>query len=89
LNLSFNLISDITPIEELTFLEKLHLNRNKISVIDSLQKLTRLQCLGLFHNEIYNAQKSLEIIADLAINFKLKELSIEGNPITSTVKFRN
>ncbi len=48
-----------------------------------------MKCLGLFHNEIYNSQKSLEILAHLAINFKLTELSIEGNPITSTIRFKN
>ena len=89
LNLSFNLISDITPIEELVSLEKLHLNRNKVSFIEPLLKLVSLKCLGLFHNEIINSQKSLEIFAHLAMNFQLTELSIEGNPITSTSKFRN
>lgn len=42
LNLNFNLISDITPVGELVYLEKLFLNRNKITVIDSLKKLTSL-----------------------------------------------
>lgn len=89
LNLSFNLIQDISPLEELTLLEKLFLNRNKISVIDPIKKLTSLQVLGFFHNEIFNAQKTLEVFAYLGINYKLRELSIDGNPISSTTRFKN
>jgi len=89
LNLSFNLIQDISPIEELVLLEKLFLNRNKIAVVDPLKKLTSLQTLGLFHNEIFNGQKTLEIFAYLGINYKLREISIDGNPITSTTRFKN
>jgi internalin A len=89
LNLSFNLIQDISPLEELNLLEKLFLNRNKISVIDPLKKLTSLNTLGLFHNEIFNGQKSLEIFAYLGINYKLREISIDGNPISSTTRFKN
>ena len=48
-----------------------------------------MKCLGLFHNEIINSQKSLEIFAYLAISCKLTELSIEGNPISNTSKFKN
>ena len=88
LNLSFNMIKDISPIEELTLLEKLYLNRNQISYLDPLKKLTSLQVLGLFHNEILNGPKSLEILAFLGIYYKLREVSIDGNPITSTVKFK-
>ena len=89
LNLSFNLIQDISPLEELNLLEKLFLNRNKISVVDPLKKLTCLTTLGLFHNEVFNAQKSLEIFAYLGINYKLREISIDGNPISSTTRFKN
>lgn len=89
LNLSFNLIHDISPIEELVLLEKLFLNRNKIAVVDPIKKLTSLQTIGLFHNEIFNGQKTLEIFAYLGINYKLREISIDGNPITSTTRFKN
>jgi len=58
-------------------------------VIDPLKKLTSLTTLGLFHNEIFNAQKSLEIFAFLGINYKLREISIDGNPISSTTRFKN
>jgi len=43
----------------------------------------------LFHNEVFNAQKSLEVLAYLGVNYKLREISIDGNPITSTTRFKN
>lgn len=89
LNLSFNMIKDISPIEDLEVLEKLFLNRNQVAVIDPIRKLTNLKSLGLFHNEIINAQKSLEVLCYLGINFKLNDISIDGNPISSTTKFKN
>jgi Leucine-rich repeat (LRR) protein len=88
LNLSFNMIKDISPIEQLTLLEKLFLNRNQISVIDPIKKLTSLQEVGLFHNEVFNQQKSLEVFAYLGINYKLRVIAIDGNPISSTIKFK-
>jgi Leucine-rich repeat (LRR) protein len=57
--------------------------------LDPIKKLTSLQVLELFHNEIFNASKALEIFAFLGINYKLRELSVDGNPITSTTKFKN
>jgi hypothetical protein len=45
--------------------------------------------IGFFHNEIFNAQKTLEVFAYLGINYKLRELSIDGNPISSTTRFKN
>jgi Leucine-rich repeat (LRR) protein len=89
LNLSFNQISDISAIENLTLLEKLFLNRNQISIIEPIRKLTSLQTVGLFHNEIFNSEKSLEIFAYLGVHYKLREISIDGNPISSTTKFKN
>ena len=76
-------------MSELTLLQKLYLNRNKISVVEALKKLTSLEVIGLFHNEIFNGQKTLEIFAYLGINYKLREISIDGNPITSTTRFKN
>jgi internalin A len=89
LNLSFNQIQDISPLQELTLLEKLFLNRNKISVLDPLKSMTSLQTVGLFHNEIFNPEKSLQIFAFLGINYKLRDISIDGNPISSTTRFKN
>lgn len=89
LNLSFNMIKDISPIEDCVLLEKLFLNRNQISVIEPIKKLHYLQVVGLFHNEIFNSKSTLEVLAYLGINYKLRELSIDGNPISSTTRFKN
>ena len=70
-------------------LEKLHLNRNKISIIEPVRKMTSLQTLGLFHNEIFNATTSFDVLTFLVSKHKLRDISIDGNPITSTVRFRN
>jgi len=58
-------------------------------VIDPLKNLTSLEVLGLFHNEIFNGAKSLEVLAFLGINYKLRDISIDGNPISSTTRFKN
>lgn len=57
-------------------------------MIDPIKKLTCLKEVGLFHNEIFNQQKSLEVLAFLGINYKLRSIAIDGNPISSTCKFR-
>ena len=83
------MIKDISPIGDLNLLEKLFLNRNQVAIIDPIKTLTSLQVLGLFHNEVFNAPKTLEVLAYLGINYKLREISIDGNPISSTTKFKN
>jgi len=88
-NLSFNQITDITPLSELTMLEKLHLNRNKINMIDAIRHLGSLQVVGLFHNEIFDPKSTLDILVNLGRNYKLRDIAIDGNPITSTVRFKN
>ena len=65
LNLSFNNISDIAPLEDLVLLEKLWINRNHILLIDPLKKLKKLRTLGLFHNEIMNDKRAIEVLEDL------------------------
>jgi len=89
LNLSFNQIQDVSPLQQLKQLTKLYLNRNKIGVIDPLCSLTKLQVLGLFHNEIFNFDQTLDTLTTLGVTYCLKEISIDGNPITSTTKFKN
>lgn len=89
LNLSFNLIVDISPIDQLDLLEKLFLNRNKIQIIDPIKKLTSLQSVGFFHNDIFSAESSLEVLVHLGTKYRLREISIDGNPISSTTRFRN
>jgi Leucine-rich repeat (LRR) protein len=88
LNLSFNMIVDISPIEELDLLEKLFLNRNKIQIVEPLKKLTSLQTVGLFHNDIFNAESSMEVFVYLGTKYRLREISIDANPISSTTRFR-
>jgi internalin A len=85
LNLSFNKISDITPLEDLVLLQKLWLNRNFILVVEPLRKLKKLNTLGLFHNEIMNEKKVVEIFEEMPY---LSDLSIDGNPVATKVSFK-
>jgi Leucine-rich repeat (LRR) protein len=85
LNLSFNNISDIVPLEDLVLLEKLWLNRNHILIIDPLKKLKKLNTLGLFHNEIMNDKRAIEVLEELPM---LRDLSIDGNPVSAKVSFK-
>lgn len=84
LNLSFNAIDDLSGIEELTLLRVLHLNHNKIQSITLLNSLKGLKQLGLFHNEIMESPLIMSTLCSLT---KLKELSIGGNPCSSTAEF--
>ena len=85
LNLSFNNISDIMPLEDLVLLEKLWLNRNHILIIDPLKKLKKLKTLSLFHNEIMNDKRTIEVFEELPL---LNDLSIDGNPVSAKVAFK-
>lgn len=85
LNLSFNQIADITPLEDLVLLQRLWLNRNFIFIIDPLKKLKKLNTLGLFHNEIMNEKKAIEVFEQLPL---LTDISIDGNPISAKVDFK-
>ena len=38
---------------------------------------------------MFNPTKSLEVLAYLGINYQLTEIAIDGNPISSTTKFKN
>jgi Leucine-rich repeat (LRR) protein len=46
-------------------LSKLWLNRNNITTIEPLEKLTKLKVIGLFHNEIFNDTRTLDILEGL------------------------
>jgi len=52
LNLSFNRISDISPLVELTSLRRLSLGNNQINDASPLAGLTNLESLLLYRNEI-------------------------------------
>jgi hypothetical protein len=41
--------------------------------------------LGLFHNEIMNDRSAIEVFKSLV---NLKELSIDGNPVSSKIEFK-
>lgn len=85
LNLNHNRISDITSLEDLTNLEKLYLAQNRISEISAISKLKQLQILSLFDNEIFHVDSTLEILESLP---KLKELSIDSNPVNAKEGFK-
>ena len=74
LNLSFNQISDIKPLESLTNLTELFLDNNQISDIKPLEFLTNLTLLDLANNQISDI-KPLEFLT------KLTEIYLNGNPI--------
>ena len=85
LNLNHNLISDITCLEDLTNLEKLFLAQNKINEISCLAKLKQLQVLSLFDNEVFHFDSTIETFEALP---KLKELSIDNNPVNAKEGFK-
>ena len=71
-------------IEELTQLRALHLNHNKISTIDSLQKLLNLKQLGLFYNDLMDAEHTMSVLMKCS---KLRELSVDGNECARQPEF--
>mmetsp|Transcript_3661 Transcript_3661/g.2377 ORF Transcript_3661/g.2377 Transcript_3661/m.2377 type:complete len:150 (-) Transcript_3661:848-1297(-) len=79
-----NEIASISGLEELTLLERLFLNRNKITIIDPIENLKSLKSLGFFGNKIISEHRTLEILESLP---KLKELSIGCNPCSIEVEF--
>ena len=85
LNLNHNMIHDVTPLEELTNLEKLFLAQNKISEISPLVKLQRIVVLSLFDNDIFHMDSTLETFESLP---KLKELSVDNNPVNAKEGFK-
>ena len=85
LNSNHNMISDVTALEELTNLEKLYLSQNKISEISPLSKLQRLVILSLFDNDIFHLESTLETFESLP---KLKELSMDNNPVNAKEGFK-
>ena len=62
----------------------MYLNHNKISTIDSLQKLLNLKTLGLFYNDLIDAEHTMSVIMKCT---KLKELSIAGNECSRQPEF--
>ena len=54
--------------------------------IDPLKTCLELKVLGLFHNEIFNESRTMDILENHLL--KLEELSIEANPCSSNIKFK-
>ena len=77
LDLTQNLLTDVTGLEKLTQLMELSLGGNRLTnVPKSLEKLTQLTELSLNGNRLTNV-KGLEKLT------KLTDLSIDGNQLTS------
>jgi Leucine-rich repeat (LRR) protein len=73
-----NLITDISPIENLVQLETLRLDRNNIKSIEGISKLTNLKELYINHNHISD-------ISEIQALTKLENLYMEGQTITKEV----
>lgn len=58
-------------------------------MLDAIKEMGSLTTLGIFHNELFDPKSTLDILVNLGRNFKLRDISVDGNPITSTVRFRN
>lgn len=98
LELSYNLITDLTPIENLTALRFLSLRGNKISNLFPLQRLINLETLSLYDNSVEDISpiSSLTHLSSLLLNdnnisnlssltglIRLKSLHASNNNITS------
>lgn len=75
LNLAFNQISDISPLQNLTYLVDLSLTANEISDISYLSALTNLTVLDLWGNQVYD-------ISPLGNLSNLRALYLWGNTFT-------
>ena len=74
LDLSFNRITDIAPLENLNRLQELNLANNQIVDIDALTNLQHLQCIDLSNNSINDVTPLLEIE-------RLEYVHLTGNKI--------
>ena len=77
-----NLVSDLTPIKDLTSLKKLHLGRNNISDLSLLSNLTTL-------TELYIECNSLNSLNGLDNLINLKILDFHGNSISNIESIKN
>ena len=67
-------ISDISPLEKLTNLQRLQLHQNQISDVSPLAALTQLRVLQLHQNQISDVSPLAELV-------NLEVLFLVGNPI--------
>jgi len=82
LNLSYNQITDIKNLENLSFLKKLELHKNKITSIKGLNKLTTLNELNLGYNQLTSVKW-------LEANKNLTTLELQRNLITDIWPLQN
>ena len=78
INLSNNMISDISPLKKFKNLKKIDLSNNKIDNIDSLKEISEnnkeIECLNLSNNSIDNAD-----ILKTNIFPKIQEINLDQN----------
>lgn len=84
LDLSFNNISVIEGLENLTQLMDISLYNNKISEIQGLDACKDLQCLSIGNNDV----KSLDICHYLRKFKKLHLVNLEGNPVCDETEYK-
>ena len=85
LNLSYNLLTSIAPLETLTNLQVLLAAGNRLSECIGLTGLTELELLDMRHNYI----SKIADVRPLALNTKLRTLSLVGNPVAKQAGFRS
>lgn len=84
LNLGYNLVTSLTPLANLAQLQVLLVAGNRIDTLDGLAPLKFLELLDLRHNYI----SQVEEVRLLALNSRLRTLSLSGNPVTRLDSFR-
>ena len=75
IDLSYNMVSDLTPLKDLTNLRDLTFYMNKLTSIEPLRKLTNLEQLNIAFNEV----KDLSPLTNMK---SLKNLNVENNGIS-------
>jgi len=84
LNLGYNLITSLAPVERLSGLQVLLVAGNRIETLDGLAALASLELLDVRHNYI----AALEEVRLLALNARLRTLSLGGNPVARNASYR-
>jgi len=82
LDLSYQRISDLSPLREATHLRKLFLQANNISDLSPLETLKNLEVLHLSSNQIVD-------LSPLANLLELKELYLDDNPLNGLTVLEN
>lgn len=84
LNLASNSLTKVTMLQRCKSLREVYLANNRLTSLSSLCHLHKLKLLDLTDNLI----SAFEIIACLAINYKLKAVSLVGNPLAKRENYR-